>query len=129
MGIGFTTALPRNARAKGIERAFYTVKETFSKLYEGYTGGTILEKPDRLKTAVKNMSMLTQIDEFKKQVDTYITGIYNKHNHNGEGMNGRSPDEVFASNLIEQRILPKDKADLMFMRYAKQEHSKLAKTA
>lgn len=119
LGIGFTTALPRNARAKGIERAFYTVKETFSKLYEGYTGGTILEKPDRLKTAVKNMDMLLPIDEFKKQVDTYITGIYNKHNHNGEGMNGRSPDEVFASNLIEQRILPKDKADLMFMRYAK----------
>lgn len=119
LGIGFTTALPRNARAKGIERAFYTVKETFSKLYEGYTGGTILEKPDRLKTAVKNMSMLTQIDEFKKQVDIYITGIYNKHPHNGEGMNGRSPDEVFAANLIEQRILPKDKADYMFMRYAK----------
>lgn len=119
LGIGFTTALPRNARAKGIERAFYTVKETFSKLYEGYTGGTILEKPDRLKTAVKNMSMLTQIDEFKKQVDTYITGIYNKHPHNGEGMNGRSPDEVFKANLIEQRMLPKDKADYMFMRYAK----------
>ncbi len=119
LGIGFTTALPRNASAKGIERAFYTVKETFSKLYEGYTGGTILEKPDRLKTAVKNMNMLTQIDEFKKQVDTYITGIYNKHPHNGEGMNGKSPDEVFKANLIEQRMLPKDKADYMFMRYAK----------
>ncbi len=33
LGIAFRTALPRNARAKGIERAFYTVKETFSKLY------------------------------------------------------------------------------------------------
>ncbi len=35
LGIQFQTALPRNARAKGIERAFYTVKEMFSKLYEG----------------------------------------------------------------------------------------------
>ena len=34
-------------------------------------------------------------------------------------MNGRSPDEVFKANLIEQRMLPKDKADYMFMRYAK----------
>ena len=119
LGIEFRTALPRNARAKGIERAFCTVKETFSKLYEGYTGGTILEKPDRLKTAVKDMKSLAAIDEFKKQVDTYITGYYNKHTHNGEGMNGKSPDEVFAENLIEQRVLPKDKADLMFMRYAK----------
>ena len=102
---------------KDVARSNVTINSFGEKMKE--TGGTILEKPDRLKTAVKNMDMLSPIDEFKKQVDTYITGIYNKHNHNGEGMNGRSPDEVFASNLIEQRILPKDKADLMFMRYAK----------
>lgn len=119
LGIRFTTALPKNARAKGVERAFLTVKETFSKLYDGYTGGTILEKPDRLKTEVKNMSALTAIDDFKKQVDAYITGIYNKHSHAGEGMYGRSPDEVFAANLIEQRVIPKEKINLMFMRYAK----------
>lgn len=46
LGIAFCAALPRNARAKGIERAFCTLKEHFSKLYESYTGGTILEKPD-----------------------------------------------------------------------------------
>ena len=119
LAIRFTTALPKNARAKGVERAFLTVKETFSKLYDGYTGGTILEKPDRLKTEVKNMSALTAIDDFKKQVDAYITGIYNKHSHAGEGMYGRSPDEVFAANLIEQRVIPKEKINLMFMRYAK----------
>lgn len=119
LGIRFTTALPKNARAKGVERAFLTVKETFSKLYDGYTGGTILEKPDRLKTEVKNKSALTAIDDFKNQVDAYITGIYNKHSHAGEGMYGRSPDEVFAANLIEQRVIPKEKINLMFMRYAK----------
>ena len=53
LGIEFRTALPRNARGKGIERAFYTVKEHFSKLFESYTGGTILERPDRLKKMVK----------------------------------------------------------------------------
>ena len=119
LGIEFRTALPRNARAKGIERAFCTVKETFSKLYEGYTGGTILEKPDKLKSIVKMPEKLTAITEFEHQVDTYINGWYNKQPHSGEGMNGKSPDEVYAANLIEQRVIPKDKLNLMFMRYAK----------
>ena len=34
-------------------------------------------------------------------------------------MNGKCPDEVFAENLIEKRIVPQDKLNLMFMRYAK----------
>lgn len=119
LGIAFRTALPRNARAKGIERAFYTVKETFSKLYESYTGGTILEKPDQLKEVVKHPDELTAVEEFQKQVDTYIRGFYNKHPHRGTGMNGKCPDEVFAANLIEKRMIQKDKLNLMFMRYAK----------
>lgn len=119
LGIEFRTALPRNARAKGIERAFYTVKETFSKLYDGYTGGTILEKPDKLKEVVKYPDKLTALEDFRQQVDTYIRGFYNKQPHRGVGMNGKCPDEIFAENLIERRIITKDKLNLMFMRYAK----------
>ena len=92
LGIEFTTALPRNARAKGIERAFCTVKNTLSKLYDGYTGGTILERPDSLKELVKYPNSLVNIEEFKKQVDTYILGWYNKQSHSGEGMYGKKSE-------------------------------------
>lgn len=119
LGIEFKTALPRNARAKGIERAFCTVKETFSKLYESYTGGTILERPDRNKVVAKKPNELTQVTEFVHQVDTYIQGWYNRQTHSGEGMNGKCPDEVYALNLIEKRVIQQDKLNLMFMRYAK----------
>ena len=119
LGIEFRTALPRNARGKGIERAFYTVKEHFSKLFESYTGGTILERPDRLKKMVKTMKGLPSIEEFIQYVDIYIEGWYNKQPHEGTGMKGKCPDEVFAENMITKRVLPKEKADLMFMRYAK----------
>lgn len=119
LGIEFQTALPRNARAKGIERAFYTVREMFSKLYEGYTGGTILERPDKLKEIVKQPDRLTALDEFRRQVDIFIRGWYNKQPHSGIGMGGKCPDEVFAENLIEKRAVAKDKLNLMFMRYAK----------
>ncbi len=119
LGIEFRTALPRNARGKGIERAFCTVKEHFSKLFESYTGGTILERPDRLKKIVKSKKGLPNIEEFIEFVDIYIEGWYNKQPHEGTGMKGKCPDEVFAENMIRQRVLPKEKADLMFMRYAK----------
>ena len=119
LGIEFTTALPRNARAKGIERAFCTVKNTLSKLYGGYTGGTILERPDSLKELVKYPNSLVNIEEFKKQVDTYILGWYNKQPHSGEGMYGKTPDEIFNNTLIERRVIPPEKLNLMFMRYAK----------
>ena len=119
LGIEFRTALPRNARGKGIERAFCTVKEHFSKLFESYTGGTILERPDKLKKVVKTMKGLPNIEEFIQYVDIYIEGWYNKQSHEGAGMKGKCPDEVFAENMITKRVLPKDKADLMFMRYAK----------
>ena len=119
LGIAFRTALPRNARGKGIERAFYTIKEHFSKLFEAYTGGTILERPDRLKNIVKEGKGLINIEEFIKFVDIYIEGWYNKQPHAGEGMKGESPDSIFAKCLSAQRVLPKEKGDLMFMRYAK----------
>lgn len=119
LGIAFRTALPRNARAKGIERAFYTMKEMFSKLHESYTGGTILEKPDKLKEIVKQPGRLVALDEFRRQVDIFIRGWYNKQPHSGDGMGGKCPDEVFAENLIEKRVVAQDKLNLMFMRYAK----------
>ena len=119
LNIDIRTSIPKNARAKGIERAFDTVKETFSKLFDGYTGGSIDEKPDRLKDVVKTPEQLITIDEFIQTVDTYITGFYNKQPHRGEGMHGKSPDEVYAELLYEKRVIPKDKLNLMFMRYSK----------
>lgn len=49
LGIEFRTAMVKNAKAKIIERAFRSLKEGFSRLFEGYTGGSITERPERLK--------------------------------------------------------------------------------
>ena len=118
LGIEFITSLPRNARAKGIERAFDTVKENFSKLFEGYTGGTILERPDKLKAVVKNPDRMKKVEEFIKYVDTYLEGIYNKQPHAGEAMYGRTPDAVFNALLTERRVATVSQLDAMFMRWS-----------
>ncbi len=119
LGIEMITAIPKNARAKGIERAFETLKETFSKLFDSYTGGNVLEKPDDLKQVLKQPDKLFTIEEFTAFVEAYITGYYNKQPHRGEGMNGNPPDEVYAELYYEKRVVPADKLNLMFMRYGK----------
>lgn len=114
--IEFRTALVKNARAKIIERAFLNVKNDFSKLFEGYTGGTIAERPERLKKTGSDAENFIILDSFKQHVDTFIQGILNKNTHRGEGMYGRTPDEVYAECLYEKRTATKDQLNLMMLR-------------
>lgn len=114
--IEFRTALVKNARAKIIERAFLEVKECFSKLFEGYTGGSIAERPERLKSMGKKAENFIIIDDFKRHVDTYIMGWFNKQPHNGRGMDGKTRDEVYAACLYEQRVATPDELNLMMLR-------------
>ena len=116
LGIEFKTALPTNARAKIIERAFRDVKEDFSKLFEGYTGGTIAERPERLKKTGKSAENFILLPEFVKYVDTYIEGYFNTRSHSGSGMNGKTRNEVYAAELIEKRTATREQLNLMMLR-------------
>ena len=114
--IEFRTALPKNAKAKTIERAFREVKECFSRLLEGYTGGNILERPERLKELEKDVAGLTVYADFERYVDVYLEGWYNYQSSTGAGMGGKTRNEVYAENLYEKRIAPPDDLNLMLMR-------------
>lgn len=54
LGIKMTNAIVRNAKAKIIERRFEDIKNQLSRLFETYTGGNVLEKPEKLKGVLKN---------------------------------------------------------------------------
>ncbi len=116
LGIEFTTAMVRNARAKTIERAFLDVKNGFSKMFAGYTGGTIAERPERLKKTGKDADNFILLPEFIEYVDKYIEGIFNKHKHYGVGMGGRTPDQVYAACLVEQTVATPEQLNLMLLR-------------
>lgn len=124
LGIEFRTALVRNAKAKIIERAFRDVKEDFSKLFAGYTGGTIAERPERLKKTGKDAGNFTLLPEFVKYVDTYIEGYFNTRPHSGSGMNGRTRDEVYAACLVEKRTATKEQLNLMMLRNTRMQQVK-----
>lgn len=117
--IEFHTALVKNARAKIIERAFREVKECFSRLFEGYTGGTTAERPERLKKTGKYAKNFTPIEDFVRYVDKYIEGIFNYSASSGIGMNGKTRNEVYAANLIEKRVATREQMNLMLLRNSK----------
>ena len=68
LGIRMTNAIVRNAKAKIIERRFRDVKERLSKLFSTYTGGNVLEKPERLKKVLKTDNIPTD-EEFTNAVE------------------------------------------------------------
>ncbi len=116
LGIEFRTALVKNAQAKIIERAFRQVKEEFSRLFEGYTGGTIQERPERLKTLAKKASNFTLYEDFEIFVDKYIEGIFNFRTSNGVGMKGKTRNQVYAEHLYEKRTATREELNLMMLR-------------
>jgi hypothetical protein len=118
LDIKFRTAIPLNARAKPVERAFKTLCGRFSKYFDSYTGSNVVEKPDRLKLLVKNPDKLTTVEAFIKKVDTWIGGWYNKQPSRAPGMDGKCPDQVFAENLVEKRVAHPEQLDKMMMRWS-----------
>lgn len=117
LGIKMTNAIVRNAKAKIIERRFLDVKNDFSRLFNSFTGGTVVEKPERLKTVLKNDYIYTD-DEFEQMVESIIDWYFNMEAYNGDvtADRGKMKMDVFNAHLIKQRKASDDELNLMLLR-------------
>ena len=77
LGIKMTNAIVRNARAKLVERRFEDFKNYVSRLFPTYTGGNVVEKPNRLKYVLKQGDHVPTDAEVIAAVDTLIEGYLN----------------------------------------------------
>ena len=75
--------LVRNARAKLVERRFEDVKNYISRLFPTYTGGNVVEKPNRLKAVLKRGEHIPTDAEVIAAVDTLIEGYMNCDDYGG----------------------------------------------
>ena len=118
LGIGFHTALPKNAQAKPVERKFLDVKGQFSRLWATYTGGNVTEKPECLKKVLKKGHVPTDA-EFIEAVDTLIRGFYNMQPYSGPVAADRKyiREDVYAMRMgvLRKPATPED-LRLMMMR-------------
>lgn len=117
LGINMTNAIVRNAKAKIIERRFRDVKDSLSRLFDTYTGGSVAEKPERLKSVLKKGAIYTD-EEFNEYVEAVIRYYFNMMPYNGavEADKGKKKQDVFNENLGVKRTAPEKELNLMLMR-------------
>lgn len=117
LGITMTNAIVRNAKAKIIERRFLDVKNDMSRLFNTYTGGTVVEKPERLKYVLKKDAIYTD-EEFGDIVEWLVEWYFNMEEYNGAvtADKGKIKQDVFYEHLERQRRASADELNLMLMR-------------
>lgn len=117
MGIKMTNAIVRNARAKLIERRFEDFKNFISRLFPTYTGGTVVEKPNKLKFVLKDGKHIPTDDEVISAVDVLIEGYMNCENYGGSVAEdkGKRCIDVWQERLPGGVMRKADEASLRLM--------------
>lgn len=117
LGINMTNAIVRNAKAKIIERRFLDVKNALSRLFDTYTGGTVTEKPERLKAVLKKGEIYTD-EVFEEYVETVLKWYFNMEPYSGavEADSGKCKMDVYNEHLIRKRTATEEDLYLMLMR-------------
>lgn len=118
LGISMTNAIVRNAKAKIIERRFLDVKNDLSRLFNTYTGGSVVEKPERLKYVLKKGEIYTDA-EFEEYVTDILEWYFNMQPYNGSVVadKGKCKMDVFNENFkTKRRVASEEDLRLLTMR-------------
>lgn len=119
LNVGLINAIVGNAQAKNVERAFRNVKDNFSRLFDSFVGGNVLEKPERLKLVLKGKQGHIPTDkEVGKALEEYIYNVFNLAPYQGRVKKDRGKPklQVFEDNLKIKTVIPENDLNLMLMR-------------
>ncbi len=113
LGIEMHNAIVRNAKAKPIERTFYTHKEHFSKSVESFCGGSVVEQKESLKWILKSGRLPTDL-QIRAALDTFIDGDYNVDPYGGKEQRykGMSRLDVWNESIRDTEFRKADEANL-----------------
>jgi len=115
MDVGVSFSIPYHPQSKPVERWFDTLDRQFTKTFDTYCGKDSKRKPEDLneylqkKSSIKNAHTL---ESFAELANEYIIKVYNNNSHQGNGMEGRSPNEVMASRT-SRRVLANGVVELL----------------
>jgi putative transposase len=126
LGISMQYCIPRHPQSKHIERFFRTLHMQFDALWRTYTSGSPFTRPDATGEAMMQHRWLLnagRVAESKHPMASeVITGClawierYNNTPHSGQGLDGRTPNEVFAAERNpEQRPIPDEATRALLM--------------
>ncbi len=120
MGIEMRNAMPRNAKAKPIERSYSTLTMQFSRAFtDSYCGGTIMQKPEGLTRRIKEGKIACDY-EIREKIAEWIDYDYNVQPYGGyeSRFKGMSRIEVWNKEIQRtgQRVFDESDLNLMLLR-------------
>lgn len=119
LGIEMHNAIVRNAKAKPIERTFSTLTLQFARMFEGYCGGTIMQRPESLKRRIKEGKLPCDF-EVRELINEWIDGDFNVQEYGGSEsrFKGMSRIDVWNQDIktVGVRKAPESELNLMLMR-------------
>lgn len=113
--IGSMHAMPYNAKGKPIERFFGTYEQQFGKLTHTYCGRDPQHKPPHLEDRLKRNQAPT-FAEYAADASAWIERCYHRDPHQGHGMDGQSPEQVYQSFLGEIRTTTREALEICLMK-------------
>jgi putative transposase len=115
LGVETHHAIPYNAKAKTIERSFGTIEDRFCRQFDTYCGRSPAERPADLQKQI-DAGKAPTLAEFTERFSEWLLIDYHMRPHEGDGLDGKTPAQVYAENLHTKRVLPEDKIDLLTRR-------------
>lgn len=116
LGVIMHNAIPRNARAKVIERSFGEFSRWFAKSFITYCGNRPANRPERHTSVMKNEKNIPLVSEVKELLGVFIEGLHNAQSSNAIGLDGKTPNQVYEENLFKKRTATQDQLNLMLLR-------------
>ncbi|MGN0601138.1 MAG: Mu transposase C-terminal domain-containing protein, partial [Oscillospiraceae bacterium] len=116
LGIQMHNAIVRNAKAKPIERTFSTLTLQFSRMFEGYCGGTIMQRPESLKRRIKEGKLPCDF-EVREFINEWIDYDFNVQNYGGSEAKfiGMSRIEVWNQDIKHVGVRKASESELNLM--------------
>ena len=105
LGIGKITATPYHGQAKPVERFFRTLEERFGKMFYSYAGNDAKKRPEHMQKTNKVLDGdkdIPTLEFYIEKLERYIDE-YNNTAHHGDGMDGKTPNQVYNENITEIR--------------------------
>ncbi len=102
LGIKTIYATPYHGQAKSIERFFRTLEDRFGKMFKTYAGKDAKDRPESLKDVP--LEEYPTLEEFTEKLHSYLNEFHETP-HRGQGMNSKSPNQVYYEELHVKRSI------------------------
>lgn len=116
LGVTMHNAMPRNGRAKVIERSFGEFSRWFAKSFITYCGNRPANRPERHNEVMRHERNIPLASEIKELLGVFIEGLHNAQSSGAVGLRGKTPNEVYAETLERKRTATQDQLNLMLLR-------------